>query len=274
MGAAEPADGDGNPPYKSPSELERAVHGPGRPLVWLYWRIVELLLYVQCGLGSNFGTRPYLVPDERVEIGAFSEATMVPRPEFYKAVRRGEIALHKGEIARFTSDGIEFADGGRLAADVVVFAIGWRSDYGYLSEALRLRLDFADDGIYLYRQMLPPDVPGLAFIGYASTVSNILCYALQAHWLAALVAGRHALPEAEAMRTEIAAVAAWKRSWMPFSHARAARLIVHLQHYLDELMTDLGLDPLRKRGVFAPLMEVIGPYQPSDYRDVFTKDDE
>ena len=53
---------------------------------------------------------------------------------------------------------------------------------------------------------------------------------------------------------------------MPFSHVRAARLIVHLQHYLDELLTDLGDNPLRKRGFWAPLAEVFAPYEPRDYR--------
>jgi hypothetical protein len=238
-------------------------------LVWIYWRIVELLLYVQCGLGSNFGTRPSLLPDEKIEIGAFSEATMVPNPDFYKSVRRGEIAFHHGEIARLVSDGIELDDGTQVAADAVIFATGWRSDYGYLSDDLRQRLGFGDDGFYLYRQILHPDVPGLVFIGYASTISNILAYCMQVRWLAALITGKHALPDRDAMLSEIDRLRVWKQSWMPFSHARAARLIIHLQHYLDELMTDIGLDPLRKKGIFAPLMEVIGPYQPSDYRGVF-----
>ena len=59
------------------------------------------------------------------------------------------------------------------------------------------------------------------------------------------------------MAREIAEMKAWKQSWMPPSRARSARLIIHMQHYHDELLTDLGASPLRKRGVFAPIKELI-----------------
>ncbi len=50
------------PPYKRPTGVERAVHSLGKPLVWFYWRLVELLLFLQCRLGSRFGSRVDLVP--------------------------------------------------------------------------------------------------------------------------------------------------------------------------------------------------------------------
>ena len=260
------------PLYKNPTQLERAVHRFGQPLVWLFWRVVELLLYVQCGLGSNGGKRESLVPDEPIEIGAFSEATMVPRPDFYAAVRSDDIQLRRGSVSRFVPSGIELSDGTKLEVDQVIFATGWRSDYSYLSDEQQNLLGFADDGAYLYRQMIHPNVPGLIFIGYASTISNILAYCMQARWLAALISGQHRLPDRDAQMREIELLKVWKRSWMPFSHARAARLIVHLQHYLDELLLDFGANPLRKKGVFAPLAEVFAPYQPSDYRSLAEKD--
>ena len=58
---------------------------------------------------------------------------------------------------------------------------------------------------------------------------------------------------------------AWKCEWMPFSKARGARLLLHMLSYHDELLTDFGANPFRKRGVLAPLKELIVPYQPSDY---------
>ena len=67
------------PLYQYATPVEKVVHGLGKPLVWLYWRLVETLLYFQCQLGSRFGTRISLVPKEPIEIGAFSESTMVPR---------------------------------------------------------------------------------------------------------------------------------------------------------------------------------------------------
>ena len=43
------------PLYQRPTGLERVVHTVGLP--WVFWRLVELLLRVQCRLGSRFGTR-------------------------------------------------------------------------------------------------------------------------------------------------------------------------------------------------------------------------
>lgn len=70
------------------------------------------------------------------------------------------------------------------------------------------------------------------------------------------------------MREDIARMRAWKRRCMPFSQARGARLILHMQHYHDDLLADLGQTPLRKTGVAAPFKEVFAPYEPRDYRDV------
>ncbi len=62
----------------------------------------------------------------------------------------------------------------------------------------------------------------------------------------------------------------WKRSWMPFSHGRGARLLLHMLHYHDELLTDFGANPRRKTGPFAPLKELIDPYEPNDYAAIMS----
>jgi hypothetical protein len=111
-------------------------------------------------------------------------------------------------------------------------------------------------------------VPRLAFIGNASTVSNVLTYSLQARWLGDLLAWRITLPSRDAMQREIEALRQWKRRWMPPSQQLGARLILHMLHYHDELVRDIGASPLRKSGFFAPLKELIAPYEPRDYRSV------
>jgi len=35
-------------------------------------------------------------------------------------------------------------------------------------------------------------------------------------------------------------------------------------------LEDFGANPLRKRGILAPLKELIVPYQPSDYRTIIS----
>jgi len=108
----------------------------------------------------------------------------------------------------------------------------------------------------------------LAFIGHAATISSLLTYSLQATWLASLLTGRHALPEVAAMRADVAALTAWKRRTIPTGRSRSARLLLYMQHYHDQLLTDMGADAWRKRGVFAPFKEVFAPYEPGDYEDL------
>ena len=253
------------PPYQRLTVVERIAHSLGKPLVWFYWRLVELMLFLQCRLGSRFGSRVDLTPELPAEIGGFCEASMLPRPAFYGALRRGVIQGHRSSIGEYTASGVRLADGAELAVDTVILATGWDTDFGFLGEDLMRRLGAGDDGFYLYRHVLHPEIPGLAFIGRASTICSILTYSLQARWLGDLLAGNHSLPDADGMTREIAAMKAWKQSWMPPSAARSARLIIHMQHYHDELLIDLGASPLRKRGIFAPLKEFVFPYQPSDY---------
>ena len=253
------------PPYQRATPVERMVHGLGRPLAWFYWRLVEALLYFQCRLGSRFGTRVSLVPDTPIEIDAFGESTMLPRPDYYRLARRGVIELHRTTVEAYTPTGLRLGDGTTLDIDVMVLATGWTADFGFLADDVWRRLGAEDDGFYLYRHMLQPAVPGLVFVGRAATISCVLTYSLQARWLAELLGGRLEAPTDDAMRRNIDEMKAWKRSWIPFSPARSARLISHMQHYHDELVRDVGASPWRKRGVFAPLKELIFAYEPSDY---------
>jgi dimethylaniline monooxygenase (N-oxide forming) len=178
------------------------------------------------------------------------------------------IRAERTEIREYTPSGVVLANGAMRNVDVVVLATGWDLDYGFLENDVLPRIGLESDGIYLYRQIVHPEVPGLAFVGYASTVSSILTYGLQARWLGELIKGTYRLPSPREMLRTIEELKAWKRERMPFSRARAARLQVQMQHYHDELLEDFGADPLRKTGVFAPLKEVFAPYEAKDYRSI------
>jgi len=185
------------PPYQQVTPVERMMQGIGKPLAWFYWRIVETLFYFQYGLGSRFGTRVSLVPKQPVEIDAFGESTQVPKPKFFRLARDGKIDLHRTGIERFDSNGLRLANGEILDVDTVIFATGWESDFSFLSTETWNRLDPTDDGFYLYRHILHPNVSGLCFVGRAASISSILTYSLQARWLADVFTGRILLPPAE-----------------------------------------------------------------------------
>lgn len=256
------------PPYVRPTPVVRLLHTVGYPLPWLFWRIVELLLRTQQKLGTRIANGQNLLPDHPVEYDAFTEVTMVPRPGFINLVRSSEILAHRSGLQRFTDKELILENGDALPVDCVVFGTGWKTGFEFLSAELRAALGDGPDGFYLYRHILHPSAPNLAFIGRASSFMSVTTFALQARWLAEVASGTVSLPFAEEMQAEISALRRWKQSWMPDGPARSATLLLHMAHYHDELLRDMGVDPLRKQGLLAPLKELLVPYQASDFRDV------
>ena len=262
------------PAYQKTTPIERTMHGIGKPLAWFYWRVVETLFYFQCRLGSHFGTRVSLVSKLPVEIDSFGESTQAPKPEFFRLARTGHIDLHRTSVEKFSESGLQLGDGTALDLDTVILATGWKVDFSFISPDVWARLDPGDDGFYLYRHIVNPNVPTLFFIGRAATITCILTFSLQARWLANVLSGKVRLPSDEEMRQNIEDMKAWKQSWMPFSSARSARLLAHSLHYHDELVKDLGESPLRKTGFFAPLKELIFAYEPKDYASIVSADED
>lgn len=257
------------PLYQRPSVLERRFHRIARPLIWACWRFVEHIVRLQFRLGGRPPKVPGLLPSLPVELSAFQEVTMLPRPQLYKLMRGGRIELHRGEIDAFSEDGLTLRNGEYIDADLVILATGWRTDYEFLSDELKRALQWEDDGFYLYRHMIHPDLPNLVFLGcHAITYQAILTSSLQARWLAELVKGQHRLPSREAMRRHIDEMKAWKRSWMPARSSRGAMVGLHQLHYHDELVRDIGLDPRLKTGLLTPLKEAFAPYVCQDYAKV------
>ena len=255
------------------SKLMKAWHKLGKPAIWAYWRMVEKLLTSQCGLDrprrGKSATQADLMPAHSIEYDGFGNSTMLPKPEFFDYIHTGKLGAERASITRFTETGVQLSNGNEVTCDLVVLATGWRSDYGFLADQIQQRIGFNDDGYYLYRQMLHPGLPNLAFIGSnAATYINILTHNLQARWLTELIRGTHKLPEDIKMLDEIEETKQWKREIIPPSRARSATLHLHMQHYHDELLKDMGLPRWRKRGLFKYVKELLAPYQPSDYASV------
>ena len=118
----------------------------------------------------------------------------------------------------------------------------------FLSAPLRHALLGGSDGaegagdMVLYRGMVHPDVPGLAFMGLeAHAGSSLLLLELQAQWLAAHLAGRLALPPGAAMRADVAAQRVWRSGALahPLMSVGGSLARRHEQCYLEQLRQDL-----------------------------------
>merc|ERR1711933_111979 len=145
------------------------------------------------GLSGDF------VPTTRLDHDVFTGGQILSY-EFRDMLHDGKVAAQKGAISRFTETGVVLADGSEMEADMGVFGTGFMKSYAYLDSSLRKQLNREQDGLYLYRNVFPTQVPDLCFVGSeVSTFNNILTQGLQALWLRHVLTGYVALPSVEAM---------------------------------------------------------------------------
>ncbi|GFH22641.1 putative flavin-containing monooxygenase 1 [Haematococcus lacustris] len=103
------------------------------------------------------------------------------------------------------------------------------------------RLRVADDGLYLYRGILHPDVDDLAFIGCGvDTLNSLQTAGLQARWLASLLQGSLHLPSRAVQHADLTAQQVWRRSFFPAAHNRAARYAQYTVDYHAQLTRDMS----------------------------------
>lgn len=245
--------------YNTPP-LWKYVHDVFSPIKWLWWRIVETMFRVQFGLEGD------LLPRSRIELDLFGGG-QIHDYNFRDMLKRKELQAIKGSISSFDEHGVTLEDGTRLDADIVVYGTGFGKSYEYFDQ-MQNRLNIDSDGLFLYRNILPTGLPNVAFVGAeVSTFNNILTQGLQAVWLKRLLCGEFSLPPRVEMERAIETEQAWKRTWMPFSSARAALFQLHMPKYHDQLLMDMGEPHLRKGR--NKLAEIFQPYCAADYKDLF-----
>jgi hypothetical protein len=241
--------------YHRLSRVERFLHGPGRILTRFFWRATGRLLRLVLRMPA------VMVPDQPLPLGIESFGVA---PEFYDLARRGQLDMRRDEISAL-ADGHEvvLASGDRVAADVVVFATGWRQSFPFLAPELESAA-LRDGHFLLYRHILPPTEQSLGFVGYASSTACQLTSEISAHWLSQTFRGELTLPGVDDMKAEVQRVSAWLAEVFP---ARSQGYFVgpYLAHHIDDLIADMGLPPRRTSNV---LSEYLGPFSPARYCDI------
>lgn len=237
--------------YHRPTRAEAFLHGPARFLVRLWWRQNNALIRRMVGMPEVFRPdTPLPSGFENIGVGE----------DFYKVLRAGKLVARRGSVAQFTETGIELESGERLDADLVVFATGWRQGVPFLSPELR-DLVQRDGRFRLYRFILPPRVPRLGFIGYASSIACQFTSEVAAHWLSEHFLGRLRLPSVREMEEEIERVQHWLSKIVP-RRDQGYFIGPYLIHYTDDLLRDMRVPTRRTKNVIA---EYMSPFRPSRY---------
>jgi len=113
----------------------------------------------------------------------------------------GDIVV-KPAIDGFHGDCVRFADGSRERVDVVIYCTGYKISFPFLNETT---IGIDGKQIPLYRRIVPPQLPGLYFIGLIQPIGAVMPIAeIQSQWVADLLQGNATLPTNQQMNREIA----------------------------------------------------------------------
>ena len=251
------------PPYQHVGKWTKRLHQYFPWVISAFWKISESLIKFQFPL-----KKCNLLPDEPMKTGIFNLG-FVPRNEFYKLIENGTIKTHRTCIKSYTENGVLLENGEELACDTLIFGTGYKPNTSFMPKVFNKSQE--KDGVYLYRHIIHPDLSNMAFIGRAATFSNSLTSHIASAWLAELLKGKFQLPERDEMLANIEEMKQWKRSFMPDISSRSTVVKLHMVHYIDELLKDMGINPWRKK---SKLAEWFQDYRPSDYREVLSEVDE
>lgn len=116
----------------------------------------------------------------------------------------GLIAQRSEPIALGPDGSVLLADGTNLTAiDAVLFCTGYQFDFPFLEKGL---VCIDDNRVHpLYRDLIPPRHPTLAFIGLPFKIVPFPLFEMQARWFLRHIAGQKDFPTPETMEDAVAA---------------------------------------------------------------------
>ena len=257
------------PCWDYPTRWEKFLH---RRMPWIVnanWSLIQRLFrreYLSAARGAGPGARERIrtvIPEHSI-VGDLRSAAALAPVDYFDQVARGEILPFHGEFKGFTDDGVELHDGTRLKCDQVLLCVGSESPrFPFFPEKYRSLIEGEPDGVQLYRHMLHPRIPRLAFAGYNHGFMHIPTAEVSTLWLCAVLRGDLTLPDSEAMERSMARIRDWKRAHVNFEPSRSCAVNTRFQQYHDIVLKDLGL-PIRRKlpNLFA---EMFAQYRARDY---------
>ena len=173
-----------------------------------------------------------------------------------------------GEIDGFTEEGVQLKNGEKINCDLAVLSLGSSSPrFPFMPENYRRMLEKENDGVQLYRHLLHPRIPNMAFAGFNHGFMHVPAAEVGMLWLTAYLDGDLELPSPEEMEGCIDRVLEWKREHIHFEPSRSCAVNTRFQQYIDIMLQDLGLSPYRKLpNIFA---EIFGQYGAADYTGIY-----
>jgi len=160
--------------------------------VWVRRRLFQALVWLAVGNQESYGVPK---PDHKI-----MEEHPTISQELLSQVGHGRVEV-KPNIERLDGSTVHFADDSSSHYDAVIYATGYDISFPFLPDEI---FQVEDNRVRLYRYVVPPDLPGLCFVGLIQPLGAIMpLVEKQSKWIAALLDGEVALPHPEEMHQEI-----------------------------------------------------------------------
>ena len=186
-------------------------------------RILEKMVTSHVGRPEAFGLPK---PDHK-----FGHAHPTISGRIHDRIQHGKVTP-RPNIARLHKDEVEFADGTRVHADVVIYCTGYKITFPFFDEDF---ISAPENHIELFWRVWKPGIENLAFIGLLQPLGAIMPLAeAQGDWVARYLRGEYHLPSEDAMT-------AWIRQ---DQEAMRKRYVASKRHTIqvdfDEYLLKLG----------------------------------
>ena len=259
--------------WAQPTGAERFLHNRLGFVISGFWDFIQSIVLFQLrrtGKGKDQAAQERLnslIPEHKILMDFRSSGALGPE-DYYPLVAEGKILPYRSEIECFSQDAVQLKNGLVIPCDVAVVSTGYLTPtFPFLPREYRALLEAEKDGPQLYRHMLHPRIPNLAFAGFNHGYMHIPTVEIGTQWLCAYLRGELELPSLEEMERSIEHVREWKRQNIKFENARSCAVSTRFQQYIDILLKELEVSPYRK--LPNPFAELFSRYEASDYKGIY-----
>lgn len=258
--------------WVQPSAMESFLHKKMKFVVMGFWKMIAAILRFELkkhgiGKGREAMRRLKTVTPTTVLINDLGSKTALAPEKYLPLVANGKIIPHHAGLKAFSNNEILLDSGEHVRCDIVLLCLGFDTpSFPFLPQQYRELLEKENDGTQLYRHMIHPGIPKLAFCGFNHGFLHVPTVEIGTQWICAMMRGEIQLPDAAEMEQTMSRIHQWKRTYVNYDPARSYSTSTRFHQYIDVLLKDLGVSPYRKMpNIFA---ELFARYEAADYKGI------
>lgn len=256
----------------------------GQMIVKNAWELGENLIRWYVGYESDENLKK-LLPSKGSLFWSSTNSAVLNHPDMLEMIRTRQIAVKRSTVVELKgSKTVRFSDGDELDIDLLIWATGWKPPLFPFAATGQAQLQEAADAYVLqqcpllrqrspskasvsfplYRRLVPLDYVddhSIVYVGMLLSANTGITAEVQALWSALYLMNEFQIDDDPPW--EVAVTNAWLARRYPIVERHSNYTHDFIQ-YADLLLSDLGLNPRRKK-TKCWWRELFETYKPSDY---------